>query len=422
MKKKLLLATNVFPYNGGEAAFIIPELKRLKEEYDITVISHAGTEQSQAGYVKEDILEGLRIVHFPYPVITTADKVKAMFSYLLSGDGRREIREIFHAKCNVVQRLYQSLSFYAQALVDQREIVKSQVIPSEEPVIYYSFWNTYYCYSMVREQRKHKNVKIVSRLHGFDLYHERVPGGRQPFKHQMEDGVKGLIFLGDFARNYYREKVGADNMPAEKLHVCPLGIEHAGKRMPLGQAQTLHLLSCSDVISLKRIDCIVDGLACIDQGKICWTHIGDGGEFEKIKVYAAEKLEGKDNISYRLKGHMAHSQVVHYYETEQVDCFITTSSTEGMPVSIMEAMSYGIPVIATAVGGIPEMIRGNGILLSENATGEETAKAVMKILQMDDDAVEQMKDNSYRLWEEKFDINESIAALSDILEQAGSLE
>lgn len=68
MKKKLVLAMNVFPYNSGEAAFIIPELKRLKEQYDITVISHADQEQAKAGYVQEEILEGLRILHFPAPL------------------------------------------------------------------------------------------------------------------------------------------------------------------------------------------------------------------------------------------------------------------------------------------------------------------------------------------------------------------
>lgn len=416
MKKKLLLATNCFPCECGEAAFIIPEFKRLKEIYDITVISHAGLEQSRAGYVEEEILKGVRVLHFNEPVLTMTDKVKAVFSYLASRDGRQEIREICRGRRNVAQRLYQSLSFYAQALTDQKEIVKSRVISDdEESIIYYSFWNTYYCYSMVREQRKHKNIKIVSRLHGFDLYHERVSGGRQPFKHQMEKGENGLLFLGGFARQYYMERVKADTTPAWKMHVCPLGIEAAGRKMPLGQSDTLQLLSCSDAIPLKRIESIVDGLACVDERRICWTHIGDGEELEKIRTYAKEKLGKKSNICYTLMGYMEHKQVIQYYETRQVDCFIITSSTEGVPVSIMEAMSYGIPVIATAVGGIPEMIRENGILLSENPTGEEIAKALVNIMQMDDQGVCRMKERSYEIWKERYCIDGTVQVLIDIL-------
>lgn len=415
MKTKLVLAANVFPYNSGEAAFIIPELKRLKKEYDITVISHADREQMKAGYVQKEVLEGIKILHFPMPVITMADKVKALFSYLLSKDGRQEIVEICRGKSNIRERLYQSLSFYAQALSDQKEIHKSGVVSPGEPVIYYSFWNTYYCYSMVREKRKHKNVKIVSRFHGFDLYHERIPGGRQVFKHQMAAGTEGLIFLGEFARKYYIENIKADSTPEKKLHVCPLGIETAGRKMPLRQSQTLQLLSCSDVISLKRVEKIIDGLACVEQGEICWTHIGDGPELEKVKDYAAGKLEKKNNIRYTFKGQMEHSRVLQYYETQQVDCFITTSSTEGVPVSIMEAMSYGVPVIATAVGGIPEMLEGDGILLDENPTGEEVGEAITDILQLTDGCLEQMKEQSYVIWEQKFDINATIKTLLGIL-------
>lgn len=415
MKTKLVLAANVFPYNSGEAAFIIPELKRLKKEYDITVISHANREQMKAGYVQKEILEGVKILHFPMPIITMADKVKALFSYLLSKDGRQEIVEICREKSNIRERLYQSLSFYAQALADQKEIHKSGVVSPGGPVIYYSFWNTYYCYSMVREKRKHKNIKIVSRFHGFDLYHERIPGGRQVFKHQMEAETEGLIFLGEFARKYYIENVKADSTSEEKLHVCPLGIEAAGRKMPPRQSQTLQLLSCSDVIPLKRIEKIIDGLACVEQGEICWTHIGDGPELEKVKEYAVRKLEGKDNICYTLKGHVEHSQVLRYYETQQVDCFITTSSTEGVPVSIMEAMSYGIPVIATAVGGIPEMLGEDEILLAGEPSGQEIGRAITDILQMTDIHFEKMRKQSYALWEQKYNISISIKNLLSIL-------
>lgn len=415
MKTKLVLAANVFPYNSGEAAFIIPELKRLKKEYDITVISHADREQMKAGYVQKEVLEEIKILHFPKPVITMADKVKALFSYLLSKDGRQEIVEICRGKSNIRERLYQSLSFYAQALADQKEIHKSGVVSPGGPVIYYSFWNTYYCYSMVREKRKHKNVKIVSRFHGFDLYHERIPGGRQVFKHQMEAGTEGLIFLGEFARKYYIENIKADSTSEEKLHVCPLGIEAAGRKMPPRQSQTLQLLSCSDVIFLKRVEKIIDGLACVEQGEICWTHIGDGPELAKVKAYAAGKLEKRSNIRYTFKGQMEHDQVLQYYETQQADCFITTSSTEGVPVSIMEAMSYGIPIIATAVGGIPEMLEGDGILLTGNPTGEEVGKAINSVLTLEKTGLCRMKDKSYEIWQQRYDIDKSIKILVDIL-------
>lgn len=416
MKKKLILATNSFPYNTGEKAFILPELKRLREKYDITVISHADGEQRRLGYVEQELLEGLHVLCFPRPVITLPDKVKAIFSYLASSDGRQEIWEIAKARHKIWERFYQSLSFYAQALADQREIRASGILSGNVPVIYYSFWNTYYCYSMVREKRKRKNLRIFSRLHGFDLYQERVPGDRQPLKRQMETGMDGLLFLGEFAREYYRERIQLGKLSGTPLYVCPLGTEEPGRRMPLRQSGKWELLSCSDVIPLKKIERIVDGLAEVADVLIHWTHIGGGSGLGELEAYAEGKLAQKDNIDYTFAGQMPHEEVIRYYEGKQVDCFITTSSTEGVPVSVVEAMSYGVPIIATSVGGIPEMVQGNGILLCADPTGEEVAEALGKLGHMDDGEALAMKDKSYGLWAERYAIEATAGKLYGIME------
>ena len=46
------------------------------------------------------------------------------------------------------------------------------------------------------------------------------------------------------------------------------------------------------------------------------------------------------------------------------DIFILPSHNEGLPISILEAMSYGMPIISTPVGGIPEVVKGNGVLVT----------------------------------------------------------
>lgn len=413
----MILATNSFPYNTGEKAFILPELERLQKQYDITVISHADEEQRKLDYVEPEILEGLQVLCFPRPVIRAGDKIRALAFYLFSTDGRQEIKEICRGK-NRWERIYQSLSFYAQSLADQKELQASGILLGVEPIIYYSFWNTYYCYSMVRERRRHPNVRIISRLHGFDLYHERVPGGRQPLKHQMEKGTDGLIFLGDFARRYYQEKIQDAKFSDTKLYVCPLGTEAPARRMPPPSDGTWRILSCSSVIPLKRVERIVDGLAAVkaEEIRIHWTHIGDGEGLEELRKYAGKRLRDRDNIQCTFAGQMEHEKVIEYYEREQVDCFITTSSTEGVPVSVMEAMSYGIPVIATSVGGIPEMIQGNGILLSSDPNGEEVAAALQKMCCMEQADMAAMKDRSYELWESRFAIEATARRLAEIME------
>lgn len=414
---KILLATENFPYGGGEKNFVLPELARLAKEYDVTVISHADEKRIAEGQEGIRLPDGVRMVTHPRPHLTRRDKLRALFGFLTDRDGREELREIMRDRKERGTRLYQSLAFYAQALADQRLLEKSGLLSEKEEILYYSFWYDYYCYSMVREKRKYHGVRIISRTHGRDLYHERVPGGRQPFRAQMERGMEGIVFACAYGRDYYDRCVKSRAFPSEKLYVRRLGTEPAARFMPPHEDGPWQLLSCSNVIPLKRIERIIDGLSLIDGISVCWTHIGDGGSMETVRAYAGEKLGKKDNISYTFAGYM--EDVDAWYRRKQVDCFITTSSTEGgCPVSVQEAMSYGIPVICTDVGGITEMLDGNGILLSADPRAAEVAEAVCRICGGQKEEQMRMKERSLFLWEEMFSAQKCWQRMRRTLEAA----
>ena len=411
---KILLATESFPYGSGEKSFIMPQLKRLLKKYEGTIISHAAKEQIAAG-MQWEIPKGVQVVCLPRPVLTAADKMKALCRLVLERDGRKEIREIFRSKKQYSKRLYQSLAFLAQALADQKALERSGLLKEGEDIIYYSFWYEYYCYSMLRIKSRYPNVRVVTRTHGHDLYHERIPGCRQPFRHQMEAGLSGIAFTCAYGRQYYADYVKGAKLKTDKMYVCRLGTEPASRYMPLGTGKVWQLLSCSNVIALKRIEKIIDALALMEGGQIHWTHIGGGESLEAVRKYARHKLDAKDNITYTFTG--AIDTVDQYYRDNQVDCFITTSATEGgCPVSIQEAMSYGVPVIGTDVGGITEMITNNGILLSGDPDAEETAKAIREICQLEREELERMKQNSLDAWRKMFAVEKCYQDMKAVLE------
>lgn len=412
--QKLLLATDSFPYGRGEKSFILPELKRLAENYDITLLCHTDSVQTAAAELPETV----RVICLGRPVIRMKDKMIALLHYISHRDGWCEIKEILSEKANRKERLYQSLAFYAQALADEQSLRKSGVLSKDENIIYYSFWYTYFCYSMVRMKSRYPNVRIFTRTHGHDLYHERIPGGRQPFRHQMERKLEKIVFACEYGCNYYEENVRDQHTDPDKLSVCRLGIEPAMRQMSYRESEVLHLLSCSNVIDLKRLELIIDGLADIEDIQVQWVHIGAGEAFEHVKQYAAEQLDGRRNISYRFMGYLENEAVCDYYMTHQIDCFITTSATEGgCPVSIQEAMSYGVPIIGTQAGGITEMIGGNGILLPENPIGQDVAEAISKMTRLGKEAYQEMQRQSLRIWEKEFDIRKNVISISKIIEQ-----
>lgn len=97
-------------------------------------------------------------------------------------------------------------------------------------------------------------------------------------------------------------------------------------------------------------------------------------------------------------GNVKNSEIMAYYANESVDCFITTSESEGAPVSIMEAMSFGIPIIGTDVGDVGFMVEGNGILLSDNPHVAEISDAIMEIHNETDEHIEQLRKVSLEKW------------------------
>ena len=125
----------------------------------------------------------------------------------------------------------------------------------------------------------------------------------------------------------------------------------------------------------------------------------------------------RHDITYEFYGFCDNDVIMEYYRHTPIDCFITTTSSEGLPVSIMEALSFGIPVIAPDVNGIAEEVENNcnGILLSAEAEAGEVADAVMKFLEASEKQIEVFRENAYQMWEQKFDKEKNVKKFMETL-------
>jgi len=79
------------------------------------------------------------------------------------------------------------------------------------------------------------------------------------------------------------------------------------------------------------------------------------------------------------------------------------SETEGLPISIKEVQSCGIPVVGTSVGGIPEIVSNdNGLLLPENPSTHEVGNAIAEFVRNPAKALEK-RSNTFNSWKENSD-------------------
>ncbi|MBK8368427.1 MAG: glycosyltransferase [Bacteroidetes bacterium] len=93
-----------------------------------------------------------------------------------------------------------------------------------------------------------------------------------------------------------------------------------------------------------------------------------------------------------------------FYKDKPVDLFVNVSEIEGIPVSIMEAISFGIPCIGTNVGGVSEIVNEQtGFLIDKNFEPNEVAELLSKYL-----SKLPLEKNEFRLgvklfWKENYD-------------------
>src|SRR5690606_3082592 len=99
-----------------------------------------------------------------------------------------------------------------------------------------------------------------------------------------------------------------------------------------------------------------------------------------------------------LHGWAEQEELYRFYKQYYVTWFVNVSRHEGVPVSIMEAISFGVPSIATDVGATRELInKDNGFLVPENITANELTELMLSYKQPD--YLEKRK-NAYQTWEE----------------------
>lgn len=101
--------------------------------------------------------------------------------------------------------------------------------------------------------------------------------------------------------------------------------------------------------------------------------VGGSGNVEQRKQEVKQKGLEKEIVFCGLQGNV-------YPFLQVADCFILPSLYEGMPITLVEAMGSGLPIIASDVGGVPDMIDNekSGLLISPNAV--QLASALKKIM------------------------------------------
>lgn len=141
----------------------------------------------------------------------------------------------------------------------------------------------------------------------------------------------------------------------------------------LSQQDTIEILFLSRLEHPKRLDLLIAASKLLPNNLKFKIHVvGTGSKLNNWKSIATDRF-------------VFHNEIDSFNMFESFDAFCLVSDSEGLPMSALEAASYGLPLLLSNVGGCPELITGNGILT------ENSPKHLSKNLQLFVENIETFK-------------------------------
>ena len=371
MRRILIFLTWSYPY-GADEAFVSNEIPYLEAAFDEVVIVSNDTD----GEVHHKLPEGVTCMRVPYE-LSSAERLQSALT-LLDREPREELRRIRTVYSLPVTRLVRNTVLVSWVKAKKFSRILRR-LAEERPgarVYAYSYWaNDMALAVAVAKSRGWVHV-AVCRAHAWDVYFERSVAGFLPFRRYLAENLDHYRFVSNDGLAYFRAREGRDHpsLGHSSLGTGPVAAE------PLANRNPFVLISCSRMIPLKRVERIAETLERVRR-PVTWIHIGDGPSRSSVERIVSRLPEF---IRVELTGPLSNTEVLNTYRKRRPSLFVSLSDSEGLPVAIMEAMSAGVPVIATAVGGVPEIVshRQNGLLLEPDPEVADVSSTIEAFVEM----------------------------------------
>lgn len=180
------------------------------------------------------------------------------------------------------------------------------------------------------------------------------------------------------------------------------------------------ILVPADLLPVKGHSYLIEACAMLVNNSINnFECIFYGEGFLKKKLEELIKEKGLNDF-IKIPGMIPHENLMAVYKKEQVDMVVLPSINtedsqhEGIPVSLMEAMAYSIPVISTNTGGIPELLRNEAGLLVEESNVQQLFIAI-KTLFEDENMRKKIGRNGYESVSREFNVQKNTKRLLNLM-------
>lgn len=280
---------------------------------------------------------------------------------------------------------------------------------SKESVVLYSYWTSDLAIITAVLKKQFPKLKTISRAHGYDVFEEQNENNYIPFRDFQFNTMNCIYSVSKSGEHYLKTKYSKYK---HKLSTSYLGTEDNG---PSNFESTLNfkIVTCSVIRNIKRLELMIDILKFINFD-LTWHVVGNGPDENDLKKMS-ENLP--HNIKVVFHGYLNKTELNHFYKTESINLFCSLSSSEGLPVSMMEAISYGIPIMSTDVGGCHEICNENtGFLIQKDFNPAEVADVIESFKNSEKNS-ENFRNQVRQFWKNNFNADVNYKKFTDKLLQ-----
>lgn len=252
-------------------------------------------------------------------------------------------------------------------------------------------------------KKYYKNIDFTFTFHAYDIYYNNLW-----FKYLVEES-KMAFTISDYSVNFVKEKYNLSD--ASKIVVSRLGTPYASRefhnRVKLNDFLVLGFMGM--FVKEKNILFLLQVVnSIVKSGLNLKLYLaGSGPMEEEINEYI--KKNKLDDVVIRF-GLIYGQMKIDFFNC--LDVFVLTSTSEGLPVVLMEAISCSVPIIATDISGIPELCKNghNGFLVEPN-NAYSLATSIRLFYNMSELEFRKYKENAFHTSSEFDIINNSVIKL-----------
>jgi glycosyltransferase involved in cell wall biosynthesis len=171
-----------------------------------------------------------------------------------------------------------------------------------------------------------------------------------------------------------------------KARVIHMGVELPELPSRAGAKNRPPIIICpANLLPVKGHKYLIEAVALLKERgvQICLWIAGQG---ELRECLEKQVMQRGVSCQVRFLGQLSHLSILHHYAQGDVDALVLASvdlgnnEHEGIPVALIEAMSYGVPVVATAAGGVPELLYGGAGLVVPPQEPQSLADAIQSLI------------------------------------------